>query len=62
MPELKLKVKVGDKLEAYKIVSRVSFLAEILEAEFENQKYKFSKKEKKKTPKFFGRNDWGKES
>jgi len=43
---LKLKINVEDKLEAYEIVSRLSFKYEIVEAEFDNKKEVFDRDNK----------------
>ena len=51
---LKLKINVEDKLEAYDIVSRLSFKHEIVEAEFGGNRESFDQKNK---PAYFMRDN-----
>lgn len=43
MPTLNIKIKVKDKIEAWKIVTHLGFKHEVEEAIFENKVYKFDK-------------------
>lgn len=61
MKTLNLKIKVKDDIDAYKILSRVSFLAEVLEANYEGKKYQFSKEDKTKLTRYFLRANFGKQ-
>uniref|UniRef100_A0A7C3WQ88 Uncharacterized protein n=1 Tax=Dictyoglomus turgidum TaxID=513050 RepID=A0A7C3WQ88_9BACT len=58
--ELKIKIDVKDKIEAYQIVNRLSFEHEVLEAEFEDKVYKFDKNDESKKVSKFLRDDFGK--
>ena len=62
MEELTLKIKVADDLEAYKVVSRLSFIADISEASYKTRQYKFDVKDETKLPRHFLRSDFGNKS
>jgi hypothetical protein len=48
METLTIKIKVKDKIEAWKIISHLSFEQEIEEANFQSNVYKFDEKNKPK--------------
>lgn len=60
MKILIIKLKVPDKIEAYKIVNHLGFEYEIIEADLDGEIYKFDKKVESKKPKYFLRDDFGK--
>jgi hypothetical protein len=60
MKTLIIKLKVPDKIEAYKIVSHLGFEYEILEADLNGEIYKFDEKVESKKSKYFLRDDFGK--
>jgi len=62
MKSLIIKIKVKDNIDAYRAVSRLGFMFEIEEAEFDSKVYKFSKTDKTRLPKLFLRDDFGKKS
>lgn len=53
-----VKLNVKDKIEAYKVVSRLGFEHEVLEAVYEDEEYKFNKEKENKTTKNFLNNNF----
>lgn len=60
MPILIIKLKVKDKIDAYKVVNRLGCEFEVLEADFDEQIFKFNNKIESKKPSFFLREEFGK--
>lgn len=60
MKKLTITLLVDNDIDAYKAVTRLNFILPVLEAEYDNKKYKFSKEDKSREPRKFLRANFGK--